>query len=41
MDCGPETRQALTSFEMRAGIVADGICGLLTEAELRKELAAL
>ena len=41
MDCGPETRHALTSFEMRAGIVADGISGLLTEAELRRELAAL
>jgi len=26
---------------MHARIVADGICGPLTEAELRKELAAL
>ncbi len=41
MDCGPETRHALTSFEMRAGIVANSISGLLTEVELRKELAAL
>ena len=41
MDCGPEMRRAVTGFQMLVGIVADGICGLLTEAELRRELAAL
>jgi hypothetical protein len=41
MDCGPGTGLALTSFEMRAGIVADTISGLVTEADLRREFAAL
>jgi hypothetical protein len=41
LDCGPETRHALASFEMRAGIVADSISGLVTEADLRREFAAL
>jgi peptidoglycan hydrolase-like protein with peptidoglycan-binding domain len=36
-DYGPETRQAVTSFQMHAGIVADGIAGAQTEAELTKE----
>ena len=40
-DCGPETHQAVTSFQTHAGIVAGAIRGLLTEAELRRELAAL
>jgi peptidoglycan hydrolase-like protein with peptidoglycan-binding domain len=40
-DCGPETRQAVNSFQMHNGIVADGTCAPLTEAALRKELAAL
>jgi GH24 family phage-related lysozyme (muramidase) len=40
-DYGPETRQAVSSFQMHSGIVADGVCGPQTEAELRKELAAL
>jgi len=38
-DCGPGTRQAVTSFQMHAGILADGICGPQTEAALVKELA--
>jgi len=37
-DYGPETRQAITSFQMQAGIVADGIAGAQTEASLIKEL---
>jgi putative chitinase len=37
-DYGPETRQAVTSFQMHAGIVADGIPGAQTEAGLRNEL---
>jgi len=37
-DYGPETRQAVTSFQMHAGIVADGISGAQTEARLTKEL---
>jgi lysozyme family protein len=37
-DYGPETRQAITSFQMHAGIVADGIAGAQTEAQLIKEL---
>lgn len=36
---GPETRQAVTSFQMRAGIVADGIVGAQTEAALVTELS--
>jgi peptidoglycan hydrolase-like protein with peptidoglycan-binding domain len=31
-------RQAVTSFQMHAGIVADGIAGAQTEARLAKEL---
>jgi GH24 family phage-related lysozyme (muramidase) len=38
-DYGPETRQAVTSFQVQAGIVADGVCGPLTEAALVKALA--
>jgi N-acetyl-anhydromuramyl-L-alanine amidase AmpD len=37
-DYGPETRQAVTSFQMHVGIVADGIAGAQTEARLTKEL---
>lgn len=37
-DYGPETRQAVTSFQMQVGIVADGIAGAQTEAQLAKEL---
>jgi N-acetyl-anhydromuramyl-L-alanine amidase AmpD len=37
-DYGPETRQVVTSFQMHAGIVADGIAGAQTEARLAKEL---
>jgi N-acetyl-anhydromuramyl-L-alanine amidase AmpD len=37
-DYGPETRQAVTSFQMHAGIVADGIAGVQTEARLTMEL---
>jgi len=37
-DYGPETRQAITSFQMHAGIVADGIAGRQTEALLINEL---
>jgi peptidoglycan hydrolase-like protein with peptidoglycan-binding domain len=37
-DYGPETRQAVTSFQMHAGIVADGIVGVQTEARLTMEL---
>ena len=36
---GPETRQAVTSFQLRAGIVADGIAGAQTEATLITELS--
>ena len=38
-DYGPETRQAVTSFQMHAGIAADGICGPQTEAALLKALS--
>ncbi len=37
-DYGPETRQVVTSFQMHAGIVADGIAGVQTEAQLTKEI---
>ena len=37
-DYGPETRQPVTSFQMHAGIVADGIAGVQTEARLTMEL---
>ena len=40
-DYGPETRQAITSFQMHTGIVADGIAGTQTEAQLTKELSGL
>jgi hypothetical protein len=39
-DYGPETRQAVTSFQMHEGIVADGLCGPQTEAALVKALGA-
>jgi N-acetyl-anhydromuramyl-L-alanine amidase AmpD len=38
-DYGPETREAVASFQMQAGIVADGIAGAQTEAELLKQLS--
>lgn len=37
-DYGPETRQAVTSFQMHSGIVADGIAGAQTEAKLVADL---
>jgi N-acetyl-anhydromuramyl-L-alanine amidase AmpD len=37
-DYGPETRQAVTSFQMHAGIAADGIAGAQTEAALITKL---
>jgi lysozyme family protein len=37
-DYGPETRQAITSFQMHARIAADGIAGAQTEAQLINEL---
>jgi hypothetical protein len=37
-DDGTETRQVITSFQMRAGIVADGVGGAQTEAKLLSEL---
>jgi N-acetyl-anhydromuramyl-L-alanine amidase AmpD len=40
-DYGTETRQVVTSFQMRSGIVADGIAGAETEAKLLSELASL
>jgi len=38
-DYGPETRQAVISFQMHSGIVADGIAGAQTEAKLTSELS--
>jgi N-acetyl-anhydromuramyl-L-alanine amidase AmpD len=38
-DYGPETRQVVTSFQMHAGIAADGIAGAQTEAKLLGELS--
>ena len=40
-DYGPETRQVVTSFQMHAGIVADGIAGAQTEAKLLSELTIM
>ena len=40
-DYGSETRQAVTSFQMHAGIVADGVAGAQTEAKLLAELKPL
>jgi peptidoglycan hydrolase-like protein with peptidoglycan-binding domain len=37
-DYGPETRQAVTSFQTHSGIIADGIAGGQTEAKLLAEL---
>jgi lysozyme family protein len=37
-DYGPETRQAVTSFQMHVRIVADGTAGAQTEAELLNEI---
>jgi hypothetical protein len=37
-DYGTETRQVITSFQMRTGIVADGVAGAQTEAKLLSEL---
>ena len=37
-DYGAETRQVVTSFQMRTGIVADGVAGAQTEAKLLSEL---
>jgi peptidoglycan hydrolase-like protein with peptidoglycan-binding domain len=38
-DYGPETRQAVTGFQMHTGIVADGIAGAQTEGKLLMELS--
>jgi peptidoglycan hydrolase-like protein with peptidoglycan-binding domain len=38
-DYGPETRQAVTSFQMHAGIVADGMAGAQTKAKLLNDLS--
>ena len=35
---GAETRQVVTSFQMRSGIVADGVAGAQTEAKLLSDL---
>ena len=40
-DCGRETRKVVASFQTHDGLVADGVCGPRTEAELRRELATL
>jgi hypothetical protein len=40
-DYGAETRQVVTSFQVRTGIVADGIAGAQTEAKLLSELTSL
>jgi N-acetyl-anhydromuramyl-L-alanine amidase AmpD len=40
-DYGPETRQVVTSFQMHAGIVVDGIVGAQTEAKLLSELSSM
>ena len=37
-DYGAETRQAVTSFQMRTGIVADGVAGAQTEAKPLSDL---
>jgi peptidoglycan hydrolase-like protein with peptidoglycan-binding domain len=37
-DYGAETRQLVTSFQMRTGIVADEVGGTQTEAKLLGEL---
>jgi peptidoglycan hydrolase-like protein with peptidoglycan-binding domain len=37
-DYGPETRQAVTSFQMNLGIAADGIADPQTKAKLLAEL---
>jgi N-acetyl-anhydromuramyl-L-alanine amidase AmpD len=37
-DYGAETRQVVTSFQMRTGIVADGVAAAQTEAKLLSEL---
>jgi N-acetyl-anhydromuramyl-L-alanine amidase AmpD len=38
-DYGPQTREAVASFQTGAGLVADGIAGAQTEAELLKHLS--
>jgi hypothetical protein len=38
-DYGAETRQVVRSFQMHAGLVADGIAGERTEAKLLAELS--
>jgi peptidoglycan hydrolase-like protein with peptidoglycan-binding domain len=38
-DYGPETRHTVMSFQMDAGIVADGVAGAQTEAKLLTELS--
>jgi peptidoglycan hydrolase-like protein with peptidoglycan-binding domain len=40
-DYGAETRRVVTSFQMRTGIVADGIAGAKTEAKLLSELTSV
>ena len=40
-DYGAETRRVVMSFQMRTGIVADGIAGAQTEAKLLSELTSV
>ena len=40
-DYGAETRRVVTSFQMRTGIVADGIACAQTEAKLLSELTSV
>ena len=40
-DYGAETRRVVTSFQMRTGIVADGVAGAQTEAKLPSELTSV
>jgi peptidoglycan hydrolase-like protein with peptidoglycan-binding domain len=35
---GAETRQVVTSFQMRTGVLADGVAGAQTEAKLLSEV---
>ena len=40
-DFGPATAKALRSFQEKAGIAADGICGPQTEGKLSEAINAL
>jgi N-acetyl-anhydromuramyl-L-alanine amidase AmpD len=40
-DYGVETQQVVTNFQMRTGIVADGVAGAQTEARILTELATI